>query len=1805
MKRLFLAPLLSLLTVAQPAVAQEILPESRFVVSRNVDFYGGDLSPLFDTDLETCVRACSLLKDCTALTFNTAANACFPKRGVEREESFEGAVSARRVVTQARIVANAENLRGAIGFVSDDEIARAVVQARDIGFNHPAGNATTADLIAAGRRAASEGRTVSALGWYGAAISLTDEAAIWTEYAALRLTLADEQRRNRYTHYEEASLAALNAYLRGTTRPVRAEALRMYAMAMELRGNGRVMIDALRLAADLHARRDIEEMLDEAIGKYGFRVVATRVESDSAAPRICTEFSEPLAKSGVDYATYTRLPDPKLAVVTNDRELCVDGVVHGERYRITFRSGLPAASGEELVRDVVTNQYVRDRSAQVRFTGRAYVLPRGSDVAVPVETVNAASVSLELFHVSDRNILGALRDGYVGRPLWAYEQEQLSEELATQIWKGTLEPEGALNRDVTTRVPLGQALEDAPTGIYALKAMPTGADPWDKPASVQWFVLSDIGLSVMEGSDGATVLATSLSSAKPLAGVAVSLVSAANAILGEATTGADGVAKFAPGLSRGNGSAAPALVLARNGEADVGFVSLTGPAFDLSDRGVAGRAASGPLDVFATLDRGAYRVGETVHALALMRDSQSQAVNGVPMTAVVLRPDGVEHARLTSSEGAAGGHVFDVEVPRTAQRGAWRIEFRADPDGETLARETFLVEDFLPERIDVTLSPPSVPLRYGSETLLPVSVRYLFGAPGSGLDVSGDLALRPVRTLDAFSGYVFGRHDVSLRPHGAVLSGDVTDAQGQTEVALSLPETEQVFMPFEAVATVRVREGSGRPVERQASLPVNPATDLIGIRPLFDGALPEGSEAGFDVIGLSAGLVPQAMNLKWTLNRVHTRYQWYELYGDWKWEPVTRRERIDTGTIAVGSDPARIAAPVEWGEYELVIERTDGAFTTASVLFSAGWYAPEGSDTPDTLEVALDKPRYLPGDTAQLRVVARQSGTAFVSVLSDRVIARQIVEVPAGESVIPISVTEDWGTGAYVTVSLQRPVTGALGRDPVRQLGLAHAAIDPGARALAVTIDAPQTMRPRGTLVADVAVEGLSEGQTAYVTLAAIDVGILNLTEFKAPDPQAHYFGQRKLGVEMRDLYGRLIDTGDGAMGRVRSGGDANLGPAFDAPPPTEDLMAVFQGPVTVGADGRAQIEVPVGTFNGTVRLMAVVWSGGGVGQASSDVIVRDPVVMTASLPRFLAPGDESRLLLELTHADGAAGPVALALASDGIELGRAAAEVVLTQQGRAALAVDVRAAGVGDHEISVYMTLPEGEIIRRDFRIGVRSNDAEISLTRRFRLGDGETLTLGDAVFDGFREGSGHALVSAGPLARLDTPGLLSQLDRYPYGCTEQVTSVAMPLLYLSSVAESAGLGARPEIDDRIATAITRVLSRQASNGSFGLWSAVSGDLWLDAYVTDFLSRARAEGHSVPERAFAMAIDNLSNRVNYASDFDWGGEDIAYALFVLAREGAAAMSDLRYYGDEKADALATPLARAQIGAALASYGDQLRADRLFAKAVELLENGSADRGWRGDYGTRFRDRAGLLTLASEAGSTAVDTGRLVRDLVSEGRTRRSTQEAAWTLLASHALMRAPQTILEVNGQVRDEPFVRVLSGSDEPLSIRSVAQDGTDVTLTTFGVPEVAPEAGGTGYVIERQYFALDGSQVDIAEVRQGMRLVVVLTVNAIEDTGARLMIDDPLPAGFEIDNPNILRSGDLNRMGWLELDYLENAEFRADRFLAAIDVRGAGSVRAAYQIRAISPGVFHHPAATVEDMYRPQNRGWTDTGQVRIVAE
>ena len=486
--------------------------------------------------------------------------------------------------------------------------------------------------------------------------------------------------------------------------------------------------------------------------------------------------------------------------------------------------------------------------------------------------------------------------------------------------------------------------------------------------------------------------------------------------------------------------------------------------------------------------------------------------------------------------------------------------------------------------------------------------------------------------------------------------------------------------------------------------------------------------------------------------------------------------------------------------------------------------------------------------------------------------------------------------------------------------------------------------------------------------MAAVDVGILNLTNYKPPAPDDYYLGQRRLTAEIRDLYGQLIDGMQGARGQIRSGGDAG-GADLSGSPPTQAPLALYSGIVTVGRDGTAQVEFDIPAFAGSVRVMAVAWSKDKVGKASGDVVVRDPVVLTATLPRFLRTGDKSSVQLELDNVEGAAGDYNVSVIADGsIKLDNdkpSALKLAAKQRDR--VSVPVGAAGAGPSTVTVKVSGPDNFALERSYALDVRP--ATQILTRRTvrALAKGETLTLSNDLFADFVPGTGRAGLSIAVSTSLDAATLLNALDRYPFGCSEQIASRAMAMLYVNELAAQARLAPDGEIDQRIKDAIPRLLARQGSNGSFGLWSVGGEDAWLDAYITDFLTRARERGFEVPAVAYTLAVDRLRNYVAAAPEPGKdGGRELAYALYVLARNGAAPIGDLRYIADVKLSDVATPIAKAQIAAALAMVGDKGRADNVYLAALNAIAPQPKLELGRADFGSALRDAAALVTLASE-----------------------------------------------------------------------------------------------------------------------------------------------------------------------------------------------------------------------------------------------
>lgn len=1805
-------------TAAQAAEAR------RVVTTENSDYFGFDLRSDQNVSLDQCKTTCLGDPACRAFTYNNKAKWCFLKSDYNSLKPFSGAVAGKIVnIDGDPDIGAPPELTFFPGWMAD-QAQQYRNKLTDPTYTKPTEGLTA--LRAAAEQSALTGDHRSAMQKYEAAVSvLPDDGQLWLGLA--RETLAVQPTANTPEAYNlpvNATSAGLNAYKLLRTTKTRAEALALIGAGLDRRDLYRPALQAYEASLALVSSPAVQADYADLKARKGFRIIDHSVDADTSAPRICAQFSEELVKTGVDYAQFVTVDNaPPKGVEAKDKQICVEGLEHGQHYEVTFRAGLPAAIGEVTAAPVVLSIYVQDRAPSARFTGDSFVLPAGARRGIPVVTVNMNAAQMKLYRIGDRSLAQLLSGYQFLKQLDGYDISSIADQMGSPVWEGQLDIVNDLNKDVTTSFPVDEALPQRKPGVYVLtaQAVNDNGDDYNSIAT-QWFVVSDIGLSTYTGQDGLNVFARSLGTAKPIAGAELTLLARNNEILGTATSDAEGHAVFNAGLTRGDGGMVPAVLMAKQGDNDFVFLDMGRAGFDLSDRGVTGRAAPGALDIYAWTERGIYRAGEDVHVAALARDGAAKAVENLPLTFIFTRPDGVENRRIVSDGASAGGHAVDLPLEPNAMRGTWTVSIYTDPKQAAVASQMFLVEDFVPDRIEFDMTSDKQEIAQGETANINIDGRFLYGAPAAGLALEGELTLSTARDWDRFKDYSFGLADEQSAEPTVTPFTDlpVVGDDGKATFPVSVEQLPATTKLVDAKVTVRMRETGGRAIERSLNIGIRPSGHMIGIRPDFeDNEVPQGGTAKFSLIAVDPDGKREALKgAQWSLVKVERNYQWYRSNNSWNYEPVTFTKSIANGQIDLSADAeATVSVPVDWGQYRLEIETADPEGPATSYEFDAGWYVSSTTtETPDGLEIALDKDSYAAGEVAKLKVSPHFAGELLLTIGADKLLKTVTASVPAGGSTVDIPVGDDWGGGAYITATLFRPGDAQETRMPARAIGVKWLKVDPGSKKLAVTLTPPDKTMPRQQLSIPVSVAGVQPGTNAYVTVAAVDVGILNLTNYKAPDPEDWFFGQRMLGLEIRDIYGRLIDGSLGATGKLRTGGDG-AAMQTQGSPPTEKLVAFFSGVVQLDADGKARVDFDIPQFNGTVRVMAVAWTKEAVGHAQTDVIVRDPIVITAGLPRFLAPGDAAVMRLDVADTDGPAGDYALSIDTTGdLSTGDKPlpAKLTLAKGKRQTLTVPLVARTAGNASITIKLAHADGTTVEQTLYVPVRP--PQLPVTTRLVVdlkGNGGALRVDKELLAASLLDGASVSVGVSQAAAFDVPSLLMTLDRYPYGCAEQTTSRAMPLLYVNEMASSIGMASDPDLHDRIQTAIYKVLSYQASAGSFGLWGPGSGDLWLDSYVTDFLTRAREQKYDVPALAMSQALSNLQNSVGYDQDVQDRGSEIAYALYVLARNKKASVGDLRYYADTQLEAFTSPMAVGQLAASLALYGDTQRAEATFQTALQLAKAATDYDYYRSDYGSPLRDGAAILALAAESKPVPKIMPELIKLVARQRAEARwtTTQDESWMLLAARALRSGNDSItLTVNGAAHAGGYSNQITGTDlvdSPLTITNTGTTPLQAVVTTVASPIQPLPAGGDGFTIERTYYKLDGTEANVTEVTQNERYVVVLKIYEQNRWPSRLLITDLLPAGFEIDNPGLVSSAQLTNFSWLAQTDAAHLEFRDDRFVAAFnpnDGDGDRNITLAYVVRAVTPGVYAHPAATIEDMYRPQYSARTATGMMEVKA-
>ncbi|MEX0643962.1 MAG: MG2 domain-containing protein, partial [Parvularculaceae bacterium] len=474
-----------------------------------------------------------------------------------------------------------------------------------------------------------------------------------------------------------------------------------------------------------------------------------------------------------------------------------------------------------------------------------------------------------------------------------------------RVFTAELAPKGDRNETKTTVFALGAALKSLTPGAYfiRLRDVSPGADKYRAAQAWRWVMFTDLALTTYSSSEGVDVFVRSLSSARPIAGVALELIAANNDKLALATTNAEGRARFEGSVVNGDYPLTPRMIMAYGPQDDFAALDLQRAPLDLSDRNVDGRPAPSKVDAFVYFDRGIYRPGETAHITGLLRDAAGLAVADRPVTLTIRRPNYTEAEKRRIDKSQIGGFSYDFEIPRSAPRGYWSVEVEADGVGR-VGSETFSVEDFVPQRLEVTLTvDEAAPIRPGEIRPVGVSSRFLYGAPAAGLAVEAEARLRlDPNPFPDLSGFRFGPVDGRFDERFIKLPNATLDDTGAVSIDLQLDDAPKgVGAPLRADLVVGVVEPGGRVVRESARIPVRPDDRYIGLKLEGDGY----------GVGQNEPLTVQAAlidwngkqtigDLEWRLVEEDYWFDWYREDGEWRW----RRSFKD---ILVGEGKAKAA----------------------------------------------------------------------------------------------------------------------------------------------------------------------------------------------------------------------------------------------------------------------------------------------------------------------------------------------------------------------------------------------------------------------------------------------------------------------------------------------------------------------------------------------------------------------------------------------------------------------------------------------------------------------------------------------------------------------------------------------------------------------------------------------------------------------------------------------------------------------------------------------------------------------------------
>ncbi|QRO00373.1 hypothetical protein JRI60_15740 [Archangium violaceum] len=1542
-------------------------------------------------------------------------------------------------------------------------------------------------------------------------------------------------------------------------------------------------------------------------------------------------------------------PAVKLSVSPSRWGFRVFGDFKRGSYAMRIDAGAVSTTGGTLLSTYERSFSISARSPQLSFGTTGRYLPRSAWRNLPLNHLNLDAVDIVVRHVPQENLLFWMSsDG----------QEAADERTSNVLLRKRLPVQGAQDTLATTWLDVGSLVPASTKGLVEITASGNAGK-----SAASRILLTDLSLVAKRGlaprgsdaKEEVWVWALGMETTEPLSGVEVSLVKKSGQVVTRCTTGgADGCKLTVP--APGVDTAEPFALLARKGD-EFTYLKYSELKTEIANSDVQGEPYRSDRPYRASLysDRGVYRPGDTAHVVALLRGQDDVAPPaGMPVELKVVDPRERDLKKVTLKTNEAGLVSLDVPFEAYQDTGAYRVVLSVAD--KQVAAYGLNVEEFVPERMKVTARAEKPGYLQGEEVPLTVEAAYLFGGSAESSPVEVTCRLVPsVFSPKDNAQYAYG----VWRPEGSEVKATVLgqvkgelDAKGRTLVRCPAQQDAGGFKgPARLVAQASVFEaGSGRSTQGEATVPVHPEAYYVGLQANVDKV-----KAGqpFTVTGVVVdwqgtpyGKAVKPLEVEYLRLDEEYGYFYDEESGEERYQRHLRpvREGRTTAKPEGGKFSFQVTPSTDAAGY--VVRVKSGAAQTDLQLEGNGRYywSDESSSRvdqtprparPTSLAVELPGSAKV-GDSITVKVKAPYRGRMLFTAETDGVQAAEWKAVEPGEVSWSFKPSA-FAPNVYVSAFLVKDphLESAQAFMPDRAFGVASMTLEPVDYVQSVTLNVPKEVRSNDNLPVDLELGSVEPG--TFATVAVVDEGILSLTRFQSPDPLQTLFTKRALGVQTYETLGwTLLIPPAGAS---RSTGGDEGGDASGRVQPVKPV-ALWSGVLPVPSNGKLRVPFKLPQYRGAVRVMVVTSGPKRIGHASAQVLVRDPLVLQTTLPRFLSQGDEIQIPVFVTNLSGKpqdvkvslsaenlavpgmampasmASPLQLLGKSEGkvrLEDGKAATLVFQAKAvqavGAARLKVTAEGGGHTSFEQLDVPFLPSGPRERKVQRIELAAGTLDLSQYLEGWLPTSERSTI---------------WVTTNPYA--ESFQHLSYLVRYPYGCIEQTTSSTRPLLYVSELIDSVDptLTASAKLEDMVMSGVNRVLSMQTPSGGFSYWPGATEPVeWGSAYATHMLLDAQKRKYAVPQDRIDSAIEWMNQQVSRregrsgSGSYNDGSE--AYMHYVLAMAGKGHKARVQKLIDQLgSQKFYSNSQRAEqdfmLKAALYLAGDRRYEKDLRNPDISVV----ADERWNGwsFYSDRRRRGFMLSTFQDLFGDDPAGeplAQRVAEALKEPHSGYYTTQELVWGITGlgkrvTGAASKFSPPVLTADGKevatkdgvkqrASDRTWALVRASERKGLNLK-VPEKGEGklyLVLASEGVrADGQYRVGGEGLTLERSYRNLEGDTLDVqGSGPVNLADLVYVQVRIKNTSGERIQniaLVDRLPAGWEIENARLGRGGQVEWASSEEQWSADYVNIRDDRVEVFGSLDAGETKTVVYAVRAVTSGKFTLPPVEAEAMYDPR---------------